>query len=54
MPSNDAFSPLKQPLSQVDAVVFGVWANVLRRTPRSVLWLLAMPADAARSLVGAR
>ena len=37
-------------LRKVDRRVFGVWMNVLRRTRRSVLWLLKMPADAVRNL----
>lgn len=36
--------------TQVDAVVFSVWMNILSRVPRSVLWLLAMPAEAVAAL----
>ena len=31
-------------------MVFSVWMNILSRVPRSVLWLLAMPAEAVAAL----
>eukprot|EP00741_Cyanophora_paradoxa_P005536 tig00000900_g5367.t1 len=38
---------------KLDAEVFGVWANVLRRVPGSVFWMLRYPKDGAGDAEGA-